>query len=58
MHTALSPRNPRDLHSVKSNYFRFGLKVLMGVTVITLAIAYAFVCSYIYLEPTLPTVSR
>ena len=29
----------------------------MGVTVITLAIAYAFVCSYIYLEPTLPTVS-
>ena len=29
----------------------------MGVTVITLAIAYAFVCSYIYLEPTLPSVS-
>jgi len=29
----------------------------MGVTVITLAIAYAFICSYIYLEPTLPSVS-
>ena len=29
----------------------------MGVTVITLAIAYAFVCSYIYLEPTLPSVT-
>src|SRR6187399_1722408 len=57
MHTAVSPRNPRDLYSVKSNYFRFGLKVLMGVTVITLAIAYAFVCSYIYLEPTLPSVA-
>ena len=31
--------------------------VLMGVTLITLAIAYAFVCSYIYLEPTLPSVA-
>src|SRR6188472_2003439 len=57
MHTALSLRNRRDLHSVKSNYFRFGVKVLMGVTLITLAIAYAFVCTYIYLEPTLPTVA-
>jgi penicillin-binding protein 1A len=32
-------------------------KVVMGVTAITLAIAYAFVCSYIYLEPTLPSVT-
>ena len=29
----------------------------MGVTAITLAVAYAFVCSYVYLEPTLPTVA-
>jgi penicillin-binding protein 1A len=29
----------------------------MGVTAITLVAAYAFVCSYIYLEPTLPSVS-
>jgi penicillin-binding protein 1A len=29
----------------------------MGVTLITLAIAYAFVCSYVYLEPTLPSVA-
>jgi penicillin-binding protein 1A len=29
----------------------------MGVTAITLAAAYAFVCSYIYLEPTLPSVT-
>ena len=29
----------------------------MGVTVITLVAVYAFVCSYVYLEPTLPTVS-
>ncbi|HEY6125806.1 MAG TPA: transglycosylase domain-containing protein, partial [Steroidobacteraceae bacterium] len=31
--------------------------VVMGVTAITLAAAYAFVCSYVYLEPTLPSVS-
>jgi penicillin-binding protein 1A len=29
----------------------------MGVTAITLGIAYAFVCAFVYLEPTLPTVS-
>jgi penicillin-binding protein 1A len=29
----------------------------MGVTAITLAAAYAFICSYIYLEPSLPSVS-
>ena len=29
----------------------------MGVTAITLAAAYAFVCSYVYLEPTLPSVA-
>jgi penicillin-binding protein 1A len=32
-------------------------KVAIGVTAITLAAAYAFVCSYIYLEPTLPSVT-
>ena len=29
----------------------------MGVTAITLGVAYAFVCAFVYLEPTLPTVS-
>jgi penicillin-binding protein 1A len=29
----------------------------MGVTAVTLAIAYAFVCAYVYLEPTLPSVA-
>ena len=29
----------------------------MGVTAITLAVAYAFICAFIYLEPTLPTVA-
>jgi len=28
----------------------------MGVTAFTLAVAYAVICSYVYLEPTLPTV--
>jgi penicillin-binding protein 1A len=28
----------------------------MGVTGITLAVAYAFICAYVYLEPTLPSV--
>ncbi|HEU4590773.1 MAG TPA: PBP1A family penicillin-binding protein [Steroidobacteraceae bacterium] len=42
---------------MKPNYFRLFMMALMGVTGITLAIAYAFVCSYVYLEPTLPSVS-
>ncbi len=42
---------------MKPNYFRLLSKLLMGVTAITLAIAYAFVCSYVYLEPTLPSVA-
>src|SRR3954469_10850590 len=29
----------------------------MGVTGVTIAVVYAFVCSYVYLEPTLPTVA-
>ena len=41
---------------MKPNYFRLGVKVLMGVTGITLAVAYAFICAYVYLEPTLPSV--
>jgi penicillin-binding protein 1A len=42
---------------VKPNYFRLFITTLIGVTGVTLAIAYAFVCSYVYLEPTLPSVS-
>jgi penicillin-binding protein 1A len=42
---------------VKPNYFRLLLQLLMAVTAVTLAVAYAFVCSYVYLEPTLPTVA-
>jgi penicillin-binding protein 1A len=42
---------------VKPNYIRLAAKLAMGVTAITLAAVYGFVCSYIYLEPTLPSVS-
>jgi penicillin-binding protein 1A len=42
---------------VKPNYFRLFVQFLMGVTAITVGVAYAFVCSYVYLEPSLPTVA-
>jgi len=41
---------------VKPNYFRLFAMLMMGVTSITLAVAYAFICAYVYLEPTLPSV--
>lgn len=41
---------------MKPNYFRWIAQVLLGVTGVTLAIAYAFICAFVYLEPTLPTV--
>jgi penicillin-binding protein 1A len=42
---------------VKPNYFRLLVQVLIAVTGVTLALAYAIICSYVYLEPTLPSVS-
>jgi penicillin-binding protein 1A len=42
---------------VKPNYFRLFVQLLMGVTGITLAAGYAIVCAYVYLEPTLPSVT-
>src|SRR5688572_1735214 len=57
MHTAPNLRNRRDPDSVKPNYFRWIAIALMGVTAITVGVAYAFVCAYVYLEPTLPSVS-
>ncbi len=41
---------------MKPNYFRLFIQLSMGVTAVTLAVAYAFVCAYVYLEPSLPTV--
>lgn len=42
---------------MKPNYFRALLIVVMGVTGVTLAVTYAIFCSYVYLEPTLPSVA-
>ncbi|MBC8024476.1 MAG: PBP1A family penicillin-binding protein [Steroidobacteraceae bacterium] len=41
---------------MKPNYFRLFVQFLVGVTGFTLVTVYAFVCSYVYLEPTLPSV--
>jgi penicillin-binding protein 1A len=45
------------MDSVKPNYFRLFVIVAMVVTGFTLGAAYAFVCAFIYLEPTLPSVA-
>jgi penicillin-binding protein 1A len=45
------------MDSVKPNYFRLIVLAVMCVTGITLAAAYAFICAYVYLEPTLPSVA-
>jgi penicillin-binding protein 1A len=55
MHSARWERKPRELFSVKWNYFRIVGAVAAGVTLITLLAAYAFVCSFVYLSPTLPS---
>src|ERR1700736_2228796 len=55
MHSARWERKPRELFSVKWNYFRIIGAVAACVTLITLLAAYAFVCSFIYLSPTLPS---
>src|SRR5579862_481381 len=55
MHSASGERKPRELFSVKWNYFRIIGAVAACVTLITLLAAYAFVCSFVYLLPTLPS---
>jgi len=55
MHSARWERKPRELFSVKWNYFRITGAVATCVTLITLLAAYAFVCSFVYLSPTLPS---
>ena len=55
MHSARGERKQRELFSVKWNYFRIIGAAVAGVTLITLLVAYAFVCTFVYLSPTLPT---
>jgi penicillin-binding protein 1A len=55
MHSVRWERKQRELFSVKWNYFRIVGAVAACVTSITLLAAYALVCSFVYLSPTLPT---
>jgi len=55
MHSAPGERKPRELNSVKRKYFRILASMLAGVMLITLLGGYAVACSFVYLEPSLPT---
>jgi penicillin-binding protein 1A len=55
MHSTRWERKQRELFSVKWNYFRIIGAVTACVTLITLLAAYAFICSFVYLSPTLPS---
>ena len=55
MHSGRGERKPRELNSVKRKYFRLIAWMLASVMLITLLGAYALACSYVYLEPSLPS---
>jgi penicillin-binding protein 1A len=55
MHSASWERKQRELFSVKWNYFRIVGAAIATVTLVTLLLAYAFVCTFIYLSPSLPS---
>jgi penicillin-binding protein 1A len=55
MHSGRGERKPRELNSVKRKYFRIGGAVLASVMLVTLLAGYALACSFLYLEPSLPT---
>src|SRR5256885_6476835 len=55
MHSPRGERKETELVSVNWNYFRIGLLIGGGVTLITLLGAYALACSYVYLVPSLPS---
>ena len=55
MHSGRGERKPRELNSVKRKYFRIGGAVLASVMLVTLLAGYALACSFVYLEPSLPT---
>jgi penicillin-binding protein 1A len=55
MHSGRGERKPRELNSVKRKYFRIGGAVLASVMLVTLLAGYALACSFVYLQPSLPT---
>ena len=55
MHSGRGERKPRELNSVKRKYFRILGAVLASVMLVTLLAGYALACSFVYLEPSLPS---
>ncbi len=55
MHSARWERKLRELFSVKWNYFRILALAAGCVTLVTLLGAYALLCSFVYLFPSLPS---
>ena len=55
MHSGVGERKPRELNSVKRKYFQILGLVLASVMLVTLLAGYALACSFVYLEPSLPS---
>ena len=58
MHSGHGERKQRELNSVKRKYFRIVAVMLASVMLITLLGGYALACSFVYLEPSLPTTQQ
>jgi penicillin-binding protein 1A len=55
MHSPCGERKRKRVDSVKWNWFRILIAAAGSVMLVTLLGAYAFICSYVYLAPSLPT---
>src|SRR5487761_409166 len=55
MHSPRRERKQRESFSVKWKQVRIGVAALGGVMLITLFGVYLYACSYVYLQPSLPT---
>jgi penicillin-binding protein 1A len=55
MHSPRGERKRKRVDSVKWNWFRILVALTASVMLVTLLGAYAFICSYVYLAPSLPS---
>ena len=55
MHSPRGERKQRESFSVKWKQVRISIAALGGVMLITLLGVYMYACSYLYLQPSLPT---
>ncbi len=55
MHSPCGERKRKRVDSVKWNWFRIVVAAVGSVMLVTLLGAYAFICSYVYLAPSLPS---